>query len=378
MKVNPVFLVLFIVVFNSGVTFAQNNCTCAICGVPCSASASAHTNSSCPVYQNYHSGRSGNASINKTSFEQEIMLNIFSKALNNLFSNNKPGELQPVGQDKNKERLEEEQRQKALAVLLARQKRYNDSVAQASHNRMMKDYKQLDGHGDLKFKTLDDDVWKPSAHFNCKIVAYKGLVTVFKPNGQSTVLSAEQSVDLAPGDWITTGKEGRLKLHYAFETGGEDMILGSNSVLNIVTNEAGANVPKLQNGDMYVVSSNVQEKLAGKTLDVQDELKNEKNRLLEMIKQRFPNKVEVRTPSASCGVRGTEFTVKVDEFENTEVYVTNGIVDLTGNMMNGIITLTAETKGIVKGSGEILGPLQITEKQFNPLIEFNSPPSDFK
>lgn len=360
MKVITVFLALFIVVIGIGVTFAQdNNCTCAICGVPCSAPASAHTNPNCPVYQNYHSGRSGNASINKTSFEQEIMLDIFSKALNNLLS-----EPQPSEQDKEKARQEEEQRQKALAVLLAKQKRYNDSIAQANHNRMMKDYKQLDGSGDLKFKTLDDDSWKPSAHFNCKITAYKGNVTVLKTNGQRIVLSAEQSVDLAPGDWISTGKDSRLKLHYAFENGGEDMILGSNSVLNIVTNESGTHVPKLLKGDMYVVSNDVQEKIADKVLDTKDELTNYVDQLMAPIK-RLSSKMNVRTPSAAVAIRGTEFTIQVDEFDNTEVNVTNGIVDLTGNLMNGTITLTAGTKGIVKATGEILGPLKMDEKQFD-------------
>ena len=73
----------------------------------------------------------------------------------------------------------------------------------------------------------------------------------------------------------------------------------------------------------------------------------------------------IRSPTAVCAVRGTEFTIQVDEFDNTEVNVKNGIVDLTGNLMNGTITLTAGTKGIVKATGEILGPLKMDEKQFD-------------
>lgn len=241
MKAIKVYFVLFIVLVSTSVNFAQNNCTCALCGCPCSAPASAHTNPNCPVYQNYHSGHSSNASVNKTTLEQEIMLNIFSKVLNNLFNENKPNEPRLSDQDKEKGKLEETQKQKALAVLLAKQKRYKDSIAQVKYDKMMKDYKQLDGSGDLTFKTLD----KPSVHFNCKILAYKGSVTVFRSNGQRIILSDEQSVDLTPGDWISTGKDSRLKLHFAFENGGEDAILGSNSVVNIITNEVGTQEPKL-------------------------------------------------------------------------------------------------------------------------------------
>jgi len=191
-----------------------------------------------------------------------------------------------------------------------------------------------------------------------------GNVTVFKTNGQRIVLSSERSVDLAPGDWIATGKDSRLKLHYAFENGGEDMILGSSSVLNIVTNESGTHEPKLLRGDMYVVSDNVQEKIADIVLDTKAELTNYVYQFMAPLK-RLSSKMNVRTPHAAMSIQGTEFTIQVDEFDNTEVNVKNGIVDLTGNLMNGTITLAAGTKGIVKATGEILGPLEMDEKQFD-------------
>ena len=111
---------------------------------------------------------------------------------------------------------------------------------------------------------------------------------------------------------------------------------------------------------MYVVNNKLKEELTDKVLDAKDELTKDIDKLA-----RFKNRFEVRTPAAICGVRGTEFTVHVSESDNTEVNVKNGIVDLTGNLINGTITLTAGTKGIVKGTGEILGPLKIDEKQFD-------------
>lgn len=80
------------------------------------------------------------------------------------------------------------------------------------------------------------------------------------------------------------------------------------------------------------------------------------------LKERIKNKIirmNVRTLTAVCGIRGTEFTVSVDDFSNTEVNVMDGIIDLFGNLKSNAITLTAGTKGIVKASGEIFGPFKI-------------------
>jgi len=307
----------------------------------------------------YNRSSSGTPSSYKTNYEKAIMLNIFSTALNNLFSN------KPSAKNTEKAEQQETPSQQALAALLAKQKQYNDSVAEAKHNRMMKDYKQLDGSDGVKFKTLDDNTQKSPVHFNCKIVAIKGSVTVLKLNGQRITLSETQSVDLAPGDWIATGLNSRLKLNYAFENGGENMFLGAKSAIQIVTDENGTHVPKLMKGDLYVVNNHVQEQIANKTMDIREDLSNTAEKIKQSIIGQKLKKTVIRTPNAICGVRGTEFTIHVDEFDNTEVNVKNGIVDLIGNLMNGGITLTAGTKGIVKVTGEILGPLQMDEKQFD-------------
>lgn len=354
-KIISIFFVLLTCTVEVYAQVPEVNCVCAICGVPCSASASAHNNPNCPVYQNYHRLSKGNASTTKTSFEQQIMLDIFSNALNSLLSSNKPNE-----QDKEKIRLEEERKQKELAILLAKQKIYNDSIAQAKHDIMMKAYKQLDGNGDLKLITLDN-VNKSAAHYSCKIAAFKGDVSIYKTNGQRITLSGDQTVELLPGDWIKTGADSRLKLHYDFEKGGEDIILGSGTVVNIVSSEDGSQVPKLMRGDMYVVNNIVTEKIANTVLNAEDKITKEANQLFGRYKAKF----QIRTPIAVIGVRGTEFIINVDEFDNTVVKVKNGVVDLTGNLINGTIILTAGTKGIVKVTGEILGPMKMDEKQFD-------------
>lgn len=113
------------------------------------------------------------------------------------------------------------------------------------------------------------------------------------------------------------------------------------------------------------MNNNVQEKLADKVMDTKEELTNDLEHTKQKLYKSFFEKMEIPTPSAVCTVRGTEFAIQVDEFDNTEVNVKKGIVDLTGNLIQGTIILRAGSKGIVKGTGEILGPLKIDEKQFD-------------
>jgi len=336
---------------------AQDNCKCVVCGVPCNSPASAHTNPACPVYKNYHSNKGGSSSAAKSpSFEQQILFNIFSNIIDNMLSKSE----QQIAQEKQ----EEEFRRQYLADLLAKQKRYNDSIAQVRHEKMMKDYKPLEGNSNLSYKRLDDKPKMPQVHFNCKITSFKGKVVVVKLNGQKITLSETQSADLAPGDWIATGPYSRIKMHYAFESGGKDMILYPESAITIGTDN-GYQVPNLMKGKMYMVDDDktIQAKITEKALDANDELNKGIGKAKATVRK--VNKMfEVKTPDCLCAIRGTEFIVNVDDFENTEVNVKEGTVDLTGTLMNGTITLTAGTKGIVKHTGEIIGPLKMDEKQF--------------
>lgn len=298
------------------------------------------------------------------NLQQQIMLNIFSQMLNNAVSNNNKS-AQQKGQELVQQKQDEAIRQQQLAILLIRQKKYNDSIAQANHDKMMSDYKPLDGSGDLSYKGLDDKPKMPTIHFNCKITSFSGNVKVVKSNGQEINLSGAQSVDLTPGDWIATGADSRVKLHYAFEKDGEEITLGSKSVVTISVNDDGTHSPTLMRGDMYAVNKSGMEQVYHEGGGIMDQAAFEADKLKAKIKNRIISKMNVRTPSAICGIRGTEFTVNVDEFENTEVNVKEGIVDLTENITNKTIALTAGTKGIVKASGEIIGPLEMDKKQFD-------------
>lgn len=291
------------------------------------------------------------------------MLNIFSKMLNNADSNNKS--IQQKEQEMARQKQDDAIRQQQLAVLLAKQKKNNDSISQVNHDRMMKDYKSIDGNVDLSYKGLDNKQKVPQVYFNCKITSFSGNVVVVKSNGKEIKLSETQSADLAPGDWIVTGENSRIKLHYASEIDGENITLGSKSAINIEVDEDGAQIPKLMRGKMYVVNNSGYRQYYQEGGEIIDQVTFEANKLRAMIENKIIKKTKVRTPYAAIAIRGTEFTVNVDDFNNTEVDVKSGIIDLTDNLLNNTITLVAWTKGIVNATGEIIGPLKIDETQFD-------------
>jgi hypothetical protein len=305
----------------------------------------------------YRAAKPSSASkSNSLNLQQQIMLNIFSGMLNNAVNNNNKSGAQNLALEQRNEAM----RQQQLAILLAKQKRQNDSIAQANHDKMMKDYKPLEGSADLSYKGLDDKPKMAPVHFNCKITSFHGKVLVVKSNGQQIDLSETQSADIVPGDWIATNENSWIKLHYAFENGGEDITIGSKSVLTIGINDDGTHSPTLMRGKMYAVNQLGTGQVYQEGGGIIDQATFEVDKLKEKIKNKII-RMNVRTPIAVCGIRGTEFTVNVDDFSNTEVNVMNGIVDLFGILKDNVITLTAGTKGIVKTSGEILGPLKIDE-----------------
>jgi len=153
---------------------------------------------------------------------------VFQSMIRSAFA---PGKtiVEPTAEEKAQEEKIAQERQKFMAIRQAKLKRYNDSVSEARHDKMMKDYKPLPGSGDLAYKGLDDKKkWAADVKFNCKITSFRGDIRIVKSDGSIRKLSADNPVDLAPGDWIYTNRDSRLKLHYAFEDGGKDLIIGQN------------------------------------------------------------------------------------------------------------------------------------------------------
>lgn len=79
-------------------------------------------------------------------------------------------------------------------------------------------------------------------------------------------------------------------------------------------------------------------------------------RIRSWVKRNLARKFEVRTPSAVCAVRGTDFTVAADNQGNTSVEVYSGSV-LTGDA-GGRTTLVRAGQMVSVGAGDGLGPVR--------------------
>lgn len=351
---NLLIVITFLAALFYTVSLNAQSCQCVICKVPC---GSVHTDPNCPGYvKKTNTSKSNQASLNST-FEQEIMGAIFSNMLNNFLNNN--SNIKESEAEKLKRQQDEQIKQQRLAALIALQKKHNDSISQAKHNKMMSEYKKLDSGDELKYKGLDDNKWKASIHFNCKITSFKGEVTVMKSvDGKlhAKQLTADQTIDLAPGDWIVTGPKSSVKLHYGLEKGGEDILIGQKSAISIITDENGTNIPKFQRGNIYITNNLVSEKAA----EIREDMISETNKQVSILK----SKLNFRVPrGGTCSVRGTEFSIEVDSLGNSVFIVYEGIVEILDEEEIYKLTLTAGQKGVVSSAGNLSGPTPIKEKE---------------
>lgn len=338
--------------------FAQNNCTCSDCNIPCSSPSSSHWSKNCPVVKSrstgtQNSGTSTSTGSGSASFEQEIMTQIFSTMITNVFSKSTTPTTQQSDEEKQKQLQAEKLRQQRIDELMKRQKRINDSLAQVRHEKMKKDYKPLDSTGNVTYKGLDDGKQFQKVNFSCKITEFKGQVLYMKSDGTEMMLTENSSVDLAPGDWIATGPYSRVKLHYAFEKGGKDVILGQNSGLTIITEEDGQHTPTQVAGNLYAITDFVSEI----STITKEEIEYKIDQVISTGKSSYyllKKCNRVRITSACCCIRGTEFSSSIDSLGNSTVYVFEGMIDLYGKTDESVVTLTAGYYGVVNAEGKIV------------------------
>lgn len=347
-----IFKTVCIVLIISGISpfntnaFAQSGIQC----VACLGMNGVHK-STCKYY-NPSAKSSGTSTTDiKTMVAGAIIQNVLTNLLNN-------------NSESNQKELEEKQKQAAIDAELAakqaaEQKILNDIKAQAEHDKMMGSYKTLDGSKDLQikplgntnlgFKPLDEPKTNSAIKFNCKITSVSGYVEILKANSKKTlVLDGQQSIVLEKGDIITTGANGRIKLHFDFEGGGRDIIVGKFSQLSVEVDKDGSQYPFMKQGQLHFSKGIVDDALS----QMQKEFSNTE------IGQRF-KKIQVRTPSAVTSVRGTTFTLSEDSLKGTELIVLEGSVELTGLKSSKTILVESGYKGIIDLRGEVSEPTRI-------------------
>jgi hypothetical protein len=244
--------------------------------------------------------------------------------------------------------LEEQKRAEELkAMEAAEAKRLKEEAERAEHDKLMDSYKSL-GNSEVKYKSLDETGKFTPVHFTCMVTSFKGGVLLKKANGDMVALGKGENFDLAVGDVITTGSDGMIKVHFAFEKGGEDLVIGRNTNVKIVQSPDGIQCPKLFDGKLRASNSTVKEAVE----QAYDEAKAD---LIKKLRKKF----EVRTPSAVTSTRGTDFTVTENPQNGTEVIVMEGSVELKGYGSEASILIEAGFKGRVTPEGIISGPDKI-------------------
>ena len=244
--------------------------------------------------------------------------------------------------------LEEQKRAEELkAIEAAEAKRLKEEAERAEHDKLMHSYKSL-GNSDVKYKSLDEKGSFAPVHFTCMVTSFKGSVQVKKANGDMVALGNGENFDLAVGDVITTGSDGLIKVHFAFEKGGEDLVIGKSTNVKILQSSEGIQYPKIFHGQIRASNPTVKESIE----QTYNEVK------AEFIKK-YRKKFEVRTPSAVTSTRGTDFTVSENPGLGTEVIVMEGSVELKGYGSEASIIIEAGFTGSVTPEGIISGPFKI-------------------
>ena len=332
--------IFFITIFSSSTLVSENSFgqipTCANCGAVNPKSCSDHATSCryyCPPQSKSPKSSSSSASSSGNS-TGSLLQGVVNEVLN-------------TSNEIAREREEAEKREAELAAQRAAEEEKKRAAEEKIKNdKLDKSYKPL-GDTELENKKLDKSPGFTPISFNCKITSHSGLIKVRKANGDVCELGDGQNIDIHVGDVITTGSDGRIKIHFAFETGGKDMIIDKNTKVRIVKGEDGIQQPELFNGNLHV-SNSVMDK-------VEEAYEREKAEIINRLRKKF----EIRTPSAVTSTRGTDFTVSESPKFGTEVIVMEGSVELKGIGSEDQIIIEAGFKGNVTILGEISGPEKI-------------------
>lgn len=144
------FLTHFISVTNSTaqINIPPSQIVCASCGAKVQTGEAHKPN--CPYYKKPTTTKVPTS--NSNNLQQQIVMGLFSAMFNNMMNNSNTQNQTEA--DKIRKQRDEWERQ----MRLARQRKYNDSVADVKHKKMMSEYKTLDaGTKDLQYKGLMDN-----------------------------------------------------------------------------------------------------------------------------------------------------------------------------------------------------------------------------
>jgi len=324
----------------SNQSFAQG-CICAVCQSPCS---SPHLDSRCSQFVKQSTDQNSGAGTGG-SLDQMLLNGLINGMSNAAYESDAK---KKVAEAKEKARLD------SLRIIeskrLAEEIRKSDSTKQADHDQMKQEYKTI-GETDTPYKSLDDKKTFTPIKFACKITSFSGYVNIKRANGEQFQLGDDANFDLRVGDRIITGENGKIKIHYDFENGGKDVVIGNSSDLRILQDNDGSQYPFLKNGK-YLKNEGFLDAAAKKAREAF--LQTEMGKRMRKIN-------DVRTPSVSLASRGTTYSVTEDSLKGTELIVMDGSVEITSEKTRKSVLVEAGYKASVTPDGIITGPEKIDE-----------------
>ncbi|MGB3008656.1 MAG: hypothetical protein WBC06_19225, partial [Chitinophagaceae bacterium] len=200
------------------------------------------------------------------------------------------------------------------------------------------------------------------------ITNYSGNINLKKKNGEIISFGNDQPLFLDKGDEISTLDASTVEL--VFFEGRGSLNIGENSIVCMEEDSAGTPVMKMIQGKVNIsiekfenYMAAMQSKINAYREDlkfVKDEFKqnqvDEYDMLIKKGRAYFQRKLQVITPAAICGIRGTQLLVYEDRNTGTEIIVLEGSIEMKGKKGEKTIIVDAGYKGSVSIDGVITGP----------------------
>jgi FecR protein len=205
-----------------------------------------------------------------------------------------------------------------------------------------------------------------SSTINAVTLNYSGEINIQKNNGEKFKVDENQSPLLEAGDVITTAENSKIEMQ--FLEGRGNVIVGENSKLKMEKLNDSTDVMDVIEGKVKLgvlkvdeYEKDLKEKYEAyknDSLSADEYLNNLYGHIRAGIKH-YTRKFEVRTPTAVCANRGTEFIVYYNENNSSEVIVLEGTVEMKSTNGLNTILINAGQKGVANEKGILSGPIQI-------------------
>ena len=157
------------------------------------------------------------------------------------------------------------------------------------------------------------------------VANHVGRVDINSQSTDGSAISAGEGY-IREGDMITTYDNSSAQINCLDGRG--DINITANSMVKIDKQDDNNEALSLLKGTMDIAIDKA-EKFAQYVDEFANDPKGFTNEEVAILKEKLAKRFEVRTPAAVLAVRGTKFSVWLDEAKNTHIKMTEGVVEIT-------------------------------------------------